>query len=97
MIDSSVLVTIISIIITIISIFVTLVTLHDRNRIKDGVKSTSDALELELKRREIENKIQTEQQKLELERKKHEAREKWKKFDIGLKFLDILSRFEDED
>jgi len=92
MIDSNMLVNIISIIVTIISIVVAIITMYDRKRIKDGVKSASDAFELELKR--TENKTQLEQQKLELERKKHEAREKWKNFEAGLKFIDLLSRLE---
>ena len=87
---------IITLLAAVISLAAALITvLYDRKRLKDGVKNTSDVLELELKQKEIENKIQLEQQKLELERKKQEAREKWKKFDAGLRLLDLISNLED--
>ena len=97
MIEIDVLVTAVSLIATIVSILVAGITLYDRRRIKEGIKSTNDTIELELKKREIDNKNQLEQQKLELEKKRHETREKWKNFELGLKLLDLISRISDDE
>ena len=82
-------------IITLVSVMVKI--WHDNKTLKDGIRKTYDAKELELKQREINNKALFAQQKLELDKKKHEAREKWKNAEFGLKLLDLIFSHSNED
>lgn len=70
---------------------------YDNKMLKDGLRKTYDAKELELKQREIDNKALFAQQKLELDRRKHEAREKWKNAEFGLKLIDLIFSHSNED
>lgn len=63
-------------------------------RFKEGLKNASEALEL--KRKELENKNQQKQQELELERRKQIAKEKWKNFEAGIDFLDLLFSYDNQ-
>ena len=96
MIDSNMLVTIVSIIVTIISIIIVIVTSYDRKRFKDGLKSAYKAKELELNYQKIAKNVELQTKKIELETKKLEAREMWKKYDIGLKLLDLIFSNDEE-
>ncbi len=37
-----------------------------------------------------------QKEKLDLEKKKHEARENWKKFEAGLKLLELITHSDEE-
>jgi hypothetical protein len=63
-------------------------------RFKEGLKNASEALEL--KKRELESKNQLKQQDLELERRKQIAKEKWKNFEEGMDFLELLFSFDED-
>lgn len=63
-------------------------------RFKEGLKNASEALEL--KRHELESKNQLKQQELEIERRRQIAKEKWKNFEEGINFLELLFSFNED-
>ena len=75
---------------------------------QQGIKILSDLLELNCEELKIYQKqveemikstpynIQLQKEKLDLEKKKHEARENWKKFEAGLKLLELITHSDEE-
>jgi hypothetical protein len=75
---------------------------------QQGIKILSDLLELnreELKiyQKQVEEMIKNtpynmhlKKEKFDLEKKKHEARENWKKFEAGLKLLELITHSDEE-